>query len=280
MLTIFALPKPFVGHIGMIQRNALASWTQLSPPCQVILFGDETGVAEAAQDFGAQHVKTVECNEYGTPLLSSVFSQARQLSQHRFLCYANADIILFNDILLALKRVSEWRSRFLMVGECWNLDVSSPLYEAGKDWENPLRQKVWQEGRRRGRAALDFFVFSKDCYHRWLPLALGRGGFDNWLLWEARASGAAVVDVSAVVTAVHQNHTYAHLPGGFAEAHKGLEAKRNCELAGGMRRMFTLDDATYLLNAQKVRPRYSRFFRLAHRWSRLQYRLGSREGRR
>jgi hypothetical protein len=25
-MTLFAIPKPFVGHIGVIQRNALGSW--------------------------------------------------------------------------------------------------------------------------------------------------------------------------------------------------------------------------------------------------------------
>ena len=31
MLTIFTIPKPFVGHIGVIQRNAIISWLNLSP---------------------------------------------------------------------------------------------------------------------------------------------------------------------------------------------------------------------------------------------------------
>ena len=26
MLTIFTIPKPFIGHIGVIQRNAIMSW--------------------------------------------------------------------------------------------------------------------------------------------------------------------------------------------------------------------------------------------------------------
>ncbi len=29
MLTLFTIPKPFAGHIGLIQRNAIASWTLL-----------------------------------------------------------------------------------------------------------------------------------------------------------------------------------------------------------------------------------------------------------
>lgn len=29
MLTIFATPKPFQGHVGIIQRNAIGSWVRL-----------------------------------------------------------------------------------------------------------------------------------------------------------------------------------------------------------------------------------------------------------
>ena len=274
MLTIFATAKPFVVHIGVIQRNALASWARLSPACQIILFGQGDGIAEAAREVGAEHVPTVECSESGSPLLDAVFGRAEQMARHRFMCYANADIILLNDLLAAAQRASEFRDRFLMVGECWNLDVPAtlPVGEAG--WEDDLRTRVRREGRQRGRSALDFFVFARGTYSRWLPMALGRGGFDNWLLWEARAQGVAVVDASTAVTVIHQNHGYGHLLGGFSEAHMGTEARRNCELAGGMKRMYTLDDATHRLMAGCVRPSWGRFFRLAHRKTRLKYRLG------
>lgn len=46
MLTIFAAPKPFYGYIGVIQTNAIQSWLLLRPECEVILFGDEEGMAE------------------------------------------------------------------------------------------------------------------------------------------------------------------------------------------------------------------------------------------
>lgn len=35
----FTTAKPFVGHNGVIQRNALRSWTLLHPGVEVILFG-------------------------------------------------------------------------------------------------------------------------------------------------------------------------------------------------------------------------------------------------
>ena len=72
MLTIFSVPKPFAGDAAVIQRNALASWSRLPGPVQMLLFGDEDGVAAAAAEFGALHIPGVAQNAYGTPLLDSV----------------------------------------------------------------------------------------------------------------------------------------------------------------------------------------------------------------
>jgi hypothetical protein len=46
MPTFFTTAKPFPGHDGIIQRNALKSWTRLHPEVEVILFGDEGGAAK------------------------------------------------------------------------------------------------------------------------------------------------------------------------------------------------------------------------------------------
>ncbi len=50
MLTIFATAKPFRGHTAVIQRNALQSWKALHPDIEVILFGDDSGAAQAEQE--------------------------------------------------------------------------------------------------------------------------------------------------------------------------------------------------------------------------------------
>ena len=49
MLTLFTAPKPFRGHIGLIQANAIRSWMALAPDIEVLLVGDEPGLAEAAR---------------------------------------------------------------------------------------------------------------------------------------------------------------------------------------------------------------------------------------
>src|ERR1700730_11283171 len=98
MLTLFSIPKPFVGHLGVIQRNALGSWVRLAKDVQVILIGNEDGIAEAACEFGAEHVAEVERTRYGTPVVSSAFSTAARAARHRLLCYVNGDIMFTDDL--------------------------------------------------------------------------------------------------------------------------------------------------------------------------------------
>jgi len=57
MLTIFSTPKPFLGHIDVIQRNALQSWKRLHPDVEIILFGDDNGAAEVCRDRGGEGVR-------------------------------------------------------------------------------------------------------------------------------------------------------------------------------------------------------------------------------
>ena len=62
MLTIFAVPKAFVGQIDVIQRNAIASWLRLMPGLQVLLFGNERGTKEAARELDVDHLPSIRCN--------------------------------------------------------------------------------------------------------------------------------------------------------------------------------------------------------------------------
>jgi hypothetical protein len=62
-----------------------------------------------------------------------------------------------------------------------------------------------------------------------------------------------VIDATEAVTAVHQNHDYAHLPPDAGDAWDGPEAKRNLELAGGVTHRFTLQDVTHKLTPRGLK---------------------------
>ena len=240
VLTLFTVPKPFVGRIGEIQRRAVASWTALGDGAQVLLLGDEPGTAEAAADTGAEHVVDLARTEHGTPRLDAAFGAADRAARHELRCFVNADVILFDDLPAAAERVAASSDRFLIVGQTLDVD------------EAATRADALARGRRRGAAALDYFVFPSRLYLGVPPFAIGRACFDNWLVWRAR-QGAIVVDATADVVAAHQRHDYAHVAGGKAEAYYGEEAARNLELAGGKGHLYTLHDASHVLRGGRLR---------------------------
>jgi hypothetical protein len=141
LITLFSAPKPFTNpHIAMIQRNAIQSWTLL-PDTEIILLGEEDGLAEAARELDVKHIPNVKCNESGTPFVSSMFQLARENSQSDLLCIINADMILMPNLLEAARRSRMLRDRFVLLSQRWDLDVTQPI-EFTEDWENRLQSTV------------------------------------------------------------------------------------------------------------------------------------------
>ncbi len=251
MLTLFTIPKPFHGQIGVIQRNAFQSWLQLRPTCEIILLGSDEGTAETAREFGLRHLPEVARNEYGTPLLNSIFERAEAAASHRLLCYVNADIILLSDFLPAVQRILF--RRFLMVGQRWDINLDHALDFSQPDWEARLRQQLTTCAVLHPPSGIDYFTFPRGLWGEIPPFAIGRTAWDNWLIYRARAQSAAVIDATEVVKAVHQNHDWSHIAEGEQWAWEGPEAVRNRELAGGRSHIFTLLDVRWLLLAQGLR---------------------------
>jgi len=263
MLTIFTTPKPFSGHNKVIQINAIRSWLLLRPECQVILIGDEKGVAEVASALGVLHIPDVECNEYGTPLIDSMFSRAQNIARYQLMCYVNADIILMSDFLPAVQSVHKYP--FLMVGQRWDLELNESLKFDDTQWESRLRTHVTEQGKLHPKGGSDYFVYSRGLYDDIPPFVIGRGGWDNWLIYQARRLRVPVIDASKVITAVHQNHDYSHIPSGEAVVWKGPEAIRNLELTREGEHAFTLEHATWILTSEGIR----RALTLRHLYFRL-----------
>lgn len=245
MLTIFSIPKALYGHFAIIQRNAIQSWLKLRPACEVILFGHDEGVAEVAAEFGIRHVPYVNCTEYGTPLLNSVFEIAQRIASYPLIAFVNADIILMSDFLPAVQRVKG--HQFLLTGRRWQLDLDEPLNFENPEWEPTLRTMVTERGILGREYSIDYVLFPKGLVKEMLPFAVGRPGWDTWLIYRMRTLGIPVIDATRVLTAIHQNHDYSHIPGGDAKTYEGPEAKRNRILMGGGSHVFTLQDATWIL---------------------------------
>jgi hypothetical protein len=259
LITLFSAPKPFTDpHIATIQRNAIRSWTLL-PDVEVILLGEETGLAEAAQDLGVRHIPEVRCNANGTPLISSMFELARQNSTGDSLCIINADMILMPDFLEAARRSRMLRDKFVLLSQRWDLDITQPL-EFTDGWQDRLSSMVHRQGSLHRPAGSDFFLFPLSTFHEIPDFAIGRAGWDNWMIYKARREGLPVIDCTPSITIVHQNHDYSHLPSGKPH-YEHPDTNENIRLAGGQANIrYTILDATHQLmpDGTLIRPRMTR----------------------
>ena len=206
MLTVFAIPKAFEGHTGVIQRNAIRSWLRLGNDVQVILLGDDPGVAEAAAGFGVDHIATIAVNEFGTPLLDSAFSAGQIHARHEVVMYTNADLIFFPELISAIETARARSDRFMLVGQCYDLEVTDEL---GANGIEALRLR--DDGELRGRHWIDYFVFPNHILGELPAFAVGRPWWDKWMIWRARQLRLELIDLTGAVPVVHQRHGYEHV---------------------------------------------------------------------
>ncbi len=256
MITLFAVPKPFAGKTRVMQINAIRSWMLLRPKPEIILLGDEEGVAEIACNFGLKHIPEIERNEYGTPIVSSVFQGGQAAASFPIVCYLNADIILMSDFGRLVARLADLMvdQRFLLIGGRWNVDLFSLIDFEDPRWAAKLRSHTEITGWQDTNIAMDYFVFPKDIQWDIPEFALGRGYWDSWFVYKARAMGIPVIDGSKMITAIHPNHHYSHIKSFQARLDKKLalpqltspESSRNLAFLGLSRR-YLIPDATHML---------------------------------
>lgn len=209
MITFFACPKPFQRHVNVIQRNAILSWTRLRPRPEIILLGIDKGIAEICKEFGLTHLPGVDKNEYGTPLVSSVFQIGQERATHSVVCYINSDIMLTNDFAKAIETVAAKMPMFLVLGQRTDIDINEAWNFDTADWEGDLKSLLAQKGELHGPSGIDFFCFPRGMYSDVPPFVIGRLHWDNWLVWRARVQGIPIVDITEAVPVAHQNHGYA-----------------------------------------------------------------------
>jgi len=254
LLTIFSAPKPFIDpHISTIQRNATQSWLNLGDLVDVILVGNERGLAEVCSEYQVRQLSDVQRNESGTPLVNSIFRLARQASESPLLVYVNADILLLPDLVEASRQVSVLAQEFLVVGQRWDLDVRN-LIEFNSGWEQHLRNEIRYRGKKHLPAGSDYFIFPRQLFSDIPDFAIGRAGWDNWMIYHARQQGWLVVDGTPSIMVIHQEHDYRHLPDGKPH-YTSQESFDNEALAGGTANLYmVLDSQKQLRNGRLLNP--------------------------
>ena len=236
LITIFAIPKPFDTSTDQIQRNAINSWSRLGPEVEVLLIGDETGIAETAAELDVDHSSGLKFNQHGTPLVSSAFEIAHRETQSPFLVYCNCDVILMPDFVDAVKLLAtqQRHTRLVAFGRRTDLKVSTEI-----DFDQP--QQIQQllcdcdrDGKTVTNACKEYFIFNRELFTDVPDFAVGRGNWDNWMIHCAKVQSIPAIDLSGIVRIIHQEHDYAHTGSGRYQCYvSGEEARENLRLAGG-----------------------------------------------
>jgi len=179
----------------------------LESECEILLIGDDKGIASAAKQFDLTHIPEVVCNRYGTPLLNSAFSLARKHAGNNVLVYINTDIITLPDFTSVMAHLPN--SDFLIAGQRFDLDIRERIDYDAPDWFEQLRTKTKNQKRHPPNGS-DYFMFNRALFADIPEFAVGRVGWDNWMFQHARKNQIMTIDATRLMTIIHQNHDYSH----------------------------------------------------------------------
>ena len=240
-LTLFGTCRPFRGEIGVMQMNALLTWSQLGAP--ILVLGDEEGAAEAAATIGARHIPRIERDATGLPTVRGLFDAAEAHSDTPCLAYVNTDILLTPALIPAVSRALAAASDapVLATTRRRNIPAHRPLPDDADARLDAIAALDARYGGWNAGTAVDIFAYPRGLFDAIPDLVIGRMHWDHWLLWKARDRGASVVDVSPDAPVYHPVHGYGGQAKGWGEVTQSAEAARNRSLING--HALTLDQA-------------------------------------
>lgn len=257
MISFFSIPKPFEGHIGIIQKNAINSWKNSNFGSEIILLGDEPGIEEICAELGLTHIKPIRKNEYGTPFLNDAFRIAQKIAKFDLICYVNSDIIITNNFCEAI--IHFQFKKFLLVGRKCNVSLDYLIDFSHDAWKQQIIDLAKSNGKMLGDTAIDYFLFKKGIFFNIPPFLVGRAGWDNWLIYHTRRLHIPVIDATPSIKVIHQTHDYRHIKNQRGKWFYGDESDKNLQLIKYPLYYWNIRDANWeLKNNKPLRKRLKR----------------------
>ena len=153
LVTIFITPKGFDReHIAVIQRNAVRSWKMLGEDVDILLIGDDEGVAENAQALGVRYGRAASARvRKGMSMLRSAANTlnvsteevvAKIEQNHAALSKAAKDIAEMKS-KLALNAFDDVKKNAVIVGDTAVLTAQIP--DANADTLRAMADKFKEE---------------------------------------------------------------------------------------------------------------------------------------
>ena len=107
-----------------------------------------------------------------------------------------------------IKIIKNKLSKFLIVGYRWDIDITKKINFNNFNYNEVLWSKLIKKAKRHSSSGIDYFIFKKNTFPNLPNFVVGRPGYDNWLIWNARRRLIPVIDISKTVKVLHQNHHF------------------------------------------------------------------------
>jgi hypothetical protein len=262
MITIFTIPKPFVGENIVNQKNAILSWKKSVKNSQIILWGDDMGVEDYAIYLKVEYGGNVPRNNFNTPFINEVFDKTKKIAKYEYLMYINSDIIVTDDLYKIISDVLEpFGKKFIVCGRRIDCNLKREL-NFNENWIFDLKSNVLPSGIKHGNSGIDYFLYPKNLPILLKPFAVGRPGWDNWFLYHAKKNKICLIDASDTIKAIHQNHIPAY-------TYKSKETKENQNLLNGFIEVATIYHSDYILTPNGLKKTI--FLRRIISWLSINY---------
>jgi len=209
-ITFVAVPKSFENEFENIQFNAINSWLNLSVEKEIFLLCDSK-FNEYIKSEKIKYIKELKYTKFGKPSLKSVFDISKKYIQTDFVVYINSDIILLDDFSETIKNIiKKINKNFLLIGKRVNIDFNDKIDFYNIHWWDDINN-LKKNGITDTELSLDYFIFHKSFLGGNIPdLSIGGMYWDNWLVSKGFKDKCIIIDTSATLSAIHQNHGYAN----------------------------------------------------------------------
>jgi hypothetical protein len=253
MITFFTCPKLHNGVTKIHQENCFKSLEKINIKKEIIIFDDNNQFKK--ESFSKNYYKiihNIKKNEFGTPFINKIFSEAIWQSQYKYLIYLNSDIILNDTLRDALDIIIKFESKnFIGVGHRTNIDLNDPIFNFDSSY---IKNYVKQNFKRQNKWGVDYFIFKKENFISIPDFLIGRTSWDNWILNKLKKKKFKLIDCTSIIECFHQNHNYSHIKSIKKNTHrKGTEREYNFLLSGGYKNLYNINDCNYHLNQNSIK---------------------------
>ena len=238
LLTVFTtlVPRrnqtsPQAQQKNTIQSSVIRALAALRPHVALVVFTDDSGIAQEVQDLGAAAVTGgFRTAPYGAPYLRDMYAWVQQHSQSPLYGFMNADILFGPDLVDAVDVVlrgianGTLGKRVLVTGRRFNVEMPLPFAE-GHAWSVPKGASASDVSRihhsMRNSAnvflpqAMDFFFITRGTWN-WSAIpdfAPGRATYDTWLSDHSFRDLVPRVEISRCVWPQHLSGSDGHFSG-------------------------------------------------------------------